>query len=336
MTEESLLAIGTHDEHNQQPWPIFWSEHLHAELVSESLALQLRTEDAYPLTARRVTPESLPEFLKGKLIATESIYGAWRFRTDPASRYFRLPRATTLKGNWTSIISRWVPVGQAPTYSHWLMDALPRLALLPELPPDTSILVPARLADYQRESLKLLGVLDRCRPTTEKHLEIEHYFFSAPTAMLDCYNPYALKFLRNSFLSHADPNYSGPKRFFITRVGKTRQIENLEDVLAFFEKLGWSIIDTDGLPFAQEIKLFAEAEAFCTSTGSALSNAVFCSPGCAIVELAPDYILDAWVDWISRVLGLKYSFLICPSDYSRRLFVDMDRLRGLMAAQKLY
>ena len=71
-------------------------------------------------------------------------------------------------------------------------NALPRLALLKEFPPDTGIMAPTALAGYQKETLKLLGLLDRVRHSPEKHLFVENYYFSAPTAMISTYNPYGV------------------------------------------------------------------------------------------------------------------------------------------------
>src|SRR5713226_4067693 len=38
VSEKSLMAVGGYGQHLDQPWPIFWSEHPEARLVTESLA----------------------------------------------------------------------------------------------------------------------------------------------------------------------------------------------------------------------------------------------------------------------------------------------------------
>jgi hypothetical protein len=220
VTGDSMLARSGMSQHAEQPWPVFWSEHSNARLVTESLAY--------------VAP--------GKELCLESVYGEKRWRTDSASRFLRLPPPIRLAGNWTSIISRWTPNQGVPVYGHWLHDALPRLALLPEFPPDTRILVPPDLAPYQRESLELMGVWDRCRPTPERHVEVEHYFFSAPTSMITCYNPYSVEFLRATFLPRRDPSYSGPRKFFFQRTVKRRAVENNEELAEFFRGQGWGVV----------------------------------------------------------------------------------------------
>jgi hypothetical protein len=277
-------------QHALQPWPIFWAEARGACLVTESLAL----------------------IDENKALCIESAYSERCWRHDPASRFFRWPPPVQLTGNWTSIVSNWTPTVGVPIYGHWIHDALPRLALLPEFPPDTRIIVPPKLAPYQIESLKLLGLWERCRPTAEFHLRVERYFFSSPVSMIDCYNPYAVRFLRDAFLPKADPAYSGPRKFFFQRTGKRRSVANMEEICEFFRGKGWGVVKDVELGFAETIKLFSEADALCSNMGSGLSNVVFCKPGCTVMQLVPDIYLDGWVDWIAQVNQLNYHARIIP------------------------
>lgn len=290
VTGQSLLVECRLGQHLDQPWPIFWSEHSNARLVSSSLAM-----------------------MADKKLCLESVYKPEHWQADPAARFFKLPPPVKLKGNWTSLLSWWVPIQEKPAiYGHWLHDALPRLALLPEFPPDTGILIPPVLGPAQKESLQMMGLLDRCRPTCEKHLEIEHYFFSSPTSMIDCYNPYSVRFLRDTFLPKRDPNYSGPRKFFLERTSKHRPLANNAEVCEFFRQKGWAVVKDMDLNFAQTIKLFSEADALCSMVGSNMSNVMFCKPGCTVMHLVPDVWLDGWIDWVAQVGELDYHSAVLP------------------------
>ncbi len=309
---DSLLVKSGLEQHLEQPWPIFWSEHADARLISESLAL----------------------LLPDKVLCVESAYNDKRWRSDPASRFLRLPPPTRLRGNWTSIVSKWVPNRGFPVYGHWLHDALPRLALLPEFPPDTQIIVPPDLKPYHKESLQLLGLWDRCRPSPEAHLEVERYFFSSPVCLIDCYNPYAVHFTRKALLPKADRNYSGPKKFFMQRTSKKRSIQNPEEVAAFFRSKGWEVVRDVDLTFAQTIKLFSEADAICSQQGSNMSNVLFCRPGCVVMHLVPDVNVDGWIDWIAEVCELNYHFSIvpCGSPQAARFAISTQQIEEFFAA----
>lgn len=290
VAEQSLLVESQLGQHLEQPYPIFWSEHPHAQLVSPSLAL-----------------------LNQKRLCAESVYNETRWRYDSASRFFRLPPPTKLKGNWTSLLSRWVPIDKrAPIYGHWLHDALPRLALLPEFPSDTGILIPPVLGPAQKESLKLMGLWDRCRPTSELHLEIERYFFSSPTSMIDCYNPYSVRFIRETFLPKRDTDYRGPRKFFLERTSKHRPLKNSAEVCEFFRQKGWTVVRDMDLSFAQTIKLFSEADALCSMLGSNMSNIMFCKPGCTVMQLVPDVWMDGWIDWVAQAVDSNYHSAVLP------------------------
>jgi capsular polysaccharide biosynthesis protein len=265
-----------------------------------------------------------------KRVAMESIYGAVCQPDDPAWRYLTLPEPVTLAGNWTSLVSRWCPNDAVPTFTHWILDALPRLLMLAEFPADTKILVPSKLAGYQRETLQLLGLHDRVRLTPERHLRVENYFFAAPTAQIDCYNPRAVEFLRSQFLPKMDLSYSGPKKFLIHRSHKSRGIVNEAEVYEFFTRRGWAIVDTEKLTFAQELKLFNDAEAITGVFGSGYTNALWCRPGCKLLPFVADTWLDGYVEWIAEVLGLEFHWRLFPSDHAMRAKVDLTRVEEML------
>jgi capsular polysaccharide biosynthesis protein len=292
---------------------VFWSHHSNAHLVTKSLALMFER----------------------KQICLESVYGYRRLRDDPAFRFLTLPKPVELSGNWTSIISRWVMIrtDRNPNYTHWLLDALPRMALLPEFPADTQIIVPARLHKNQEEMLRLMGIFDRCRGTLERHLQIENYYFSSPTTMLQGFSPYGIEFLRRTFLPKRDTSYHGPKKFFIQRLGLTREPVNRVEIERFFEKHGWQPINIMQLNFAQQVQLFAEAESITGMFGSAFTNSVFCQPGCKIFTIMPyDYGVDGFLEWIAQVVGSELRQMVIPGSYDYRFSVDLDAVKKELAA----
>ena len=304
LTPDSMMVQGLFHHHKRQPWPVFWCELKESHLVTQSLAI--------------VQPH--------KSLAMESAYGLEHMRSDPAFRYFSLPSTQRLAGNWTSIVSRWVPTRGPCNYTHWLLDALPRLAVLDEFPPDTGIIVPQSLAVWQKESLALMGVLDRCRLTEEENLVVDSYYFSSPTAMLDCYNPYAVNFLRKTFLPKRDTGFRGPRRFVLKRTGKWRPAMNEAEMYRLFEQHGWCVVDTEKLSFAQEVALFNDAEAVAGLLGSGMTNVVFCKSGCSVLQIAPDFLLDGWLDWIVQVVGCNYELAVCRSDYQQAFSIDLQWL----------
>ena len=291
------------DEH--QPWPCFWSHRKDVRLVGPSLA---------PLDER-------------KRLCQEAIFSAHCIDFDPSNRYLRLPPPVRLPGNWTSITSAW-----SEGFYEWWLDALTRLALLAEFPADTRILVPGRLQPWQVESLQLLGLYGRVRPAPKRHLLLENYFFSSPSSMTGCWNPYGIDWLRQRFLRHADPDWQAPRRTFIHRIGKRRGLVNETEVLEFFKGLGWSIVDPETLTVRQQIKLFSEADMLCGLHGGAFVNTLWCKPGCRILELCTNNHLNGVYEGVAEHLGLSHRYLVYKGDGLRFITVSIDQLKQALSA----
>ena len=318
---DSMMVLANKNQHGQQPWPIFWIRHPQAELISPSLA--------------HISADGL--------ISQEAVYCRSlkdpRLRDAPAYNYFRGPRARApfLEGNWTSIISRWMRTDVIQPYGHWLKDSLPRLALLPEFPPDTRILVPAAKQSFQVEALSLLGVLDRCRWTSEEHLVVENYYFSSPPSMIASYSPYVVDWLRRTFLPRVKPPESPlPKRLYLRRRGIVRNVVDEPRILDFFQGLGWTIIDPSTLSFSEQVQLFSQAEAIAGPHGSAFSNLIWSTAKCKVLEIFSDSYLCGNAEWISGCLPqTQHRFLIFPKDHRLNAIVDLEALKKAMAAYDL-
>lgn len=298
---DSLVYRAGLGQAGHQPWPIFWTVHPEARLLGPTLILA-------------------DESKRG---AIESMYGP-HAEGDPSFKEIILPSPTRLRGNWTSIVSLWCNHDTCFNYYHWLMDGLPRLALLHYFPKDTGIIAPRALPAYAWETLRALGVEHRVRETTERHLVLERYFFSAPTAMTGCSNPYAIGFLRDLCLPLAEKEDSGTRKYYIRRVGKTRGIINEDEVAVQFRDAGWRIIDTEALTFAQQVALFSQAEAICGLHGAAFTNLLWCQPGCLAIELFASNFLNGCYENIARCLDLEHRYFVFDADASSFIHVDQD------------
>jgi capsular polysaccharide biosynthesis protein len=289
-----------------QPWPIFWTHEKEIRLIGKTL---VPTDHA-------------------KRACLEAMYCEHHF-SDPAFRTLTLPKAKRMEGAWTSLTSRWWH-GSA-SYYHWLMDALPRLAVLETLPPEIKVIVSPGLAPFQRDTLKWLGLERRYEETVETHLLVEDYYFSAPTAMTGCTNPYAVEFLRTRFLPKADPDIERPRKIYITRKGKTRGIVNEAEVIALLVRDGWQVVDGEGLSIAQQIGLFSAAEQVCGVHGAGFTNILWCPPGCRVIEIMADTFKNGCYEAIAACLNMRHSALVFAGDTSDRVTVDLGVLQRHLA-----
>jgi hypothetical protein len=300
----SLIRAMGCNQNGRQPWPVFW----------------LRMKDA------RLVGTSLAPVDEHKRLLIESVYGEEFCRTDPSYNYLLLPSPVKLKGSWTSIISYWYD-----GYYHWFNDALPRLAPLEEFPVGTKILIRGPLRPYQRESLEILGLLDRVRETAERHLLIEDFYFSSPLGISGCTNPFVAKWLREKFLPNIKVGTT-PKKFFIIRSGKTRGIRNQEEVAEFFRSAGWTVVDLEKLSLVEQISWFANAEAVVGEHGGGFTNLVWCRPGTKVLELCAKNFLNGCYEGISLCNGLQHRFEVFSSDHKHRITIPPQSIIQLIEA----
>lgn len=286
-----------------QPWPIFWTCHDQARLIGESALL----------------------LDKRKRACAEAMFGTHHSGIADYHTLW-LPPAIPLAGNWTSLLTR----NWNQNFYHWFMDCLPRLALLERFPPDTRILVPDKLPPFQRDTLCWLGLENRIQPIPGRHLVAEHFFLSPPTAMTGCANPYAVKFLRDSFLPHAEAPAQPVEKIYIRRRGQTRGILNEPELIAFLEPRGWQAVELENLSLAQQIGLFAQARAVCGLHGAGFTNLLWCRPGTVAVEFLADNFLNGCYEALASCVAVKHRFLIQPADAQSQIIINIQQLVTLL------
>lgn len=299
----SIRAICGLGQNGRQPWPIFWIPMGTTSLVGPSLA---------PLNSR-------------KELLSEAVYGEDFRRTDPSFRFLQIQKPILLKGRWTSLVARW-DYG----FYHWIIDCLPRLALLKQFPPDCQILIRGPELPYHKDTLNLLGLSDRCLFTTSNHHIVEEFYFTSPTAMTGCDNPYAIRWLREQFLPLLPSANTSFRKFYIIRRGKTRSIRNFQEVERFFRNKGWMIFDMENFSFTEQIQLFNEAKIVVGQHGAAHTNIVWSQRGAHLVELFGSNFLNGCYEGITAYLDINYHFLIFPGAPDHSFSVDLTTLETLL------
>jgi len=292
---DSMIVRCGFRQDNYQPWPAFWTRHQEIRLAGST---------RLPVDA-------------AKRVCQEAIYGT--VLSDPGYNYLALPRAIRLPGSWINLTS--------PHFYHWFHEELPRLWALPDLPADVRLLIPDPTPTFIWDTLLWLGLEERARPTSERHLIVENLYFLSPTVMQGCPDPIGLQFLRKQFLSHAGTvDASLSRRVYLTRANKTRGILNAAEVDRVFHERGWTILDPERLSLSQQIATFANAKVICGLHGAAFTNLTWCTPGCQVLELFAEGFLNGCYEGIALCLGLRYRWLEFPSDGEFRAQIDTTKL----------
>jgi capsular polysaccharide biosynthesis protein len=303
---DSLVKRARLGQDRFQPWPVFWAKVDHAKLVGPNLLLMDQN--------RRACAEGMytADFKAFDVSYNTPVFGA----------------PVELKGNFTSIVGR-----MDQGYWHFLMDAVTRLHALSSFPGDARILVRPDPLPWQKDILDMLGVGDRLVEAPSTHLRVEHFYFSSFTSMAGAWNPFGVDFLRKNLLPFGKTTEAGEKLYLKRGDGWTRGIVNEEELCDFMQARGWRVVRPETMTVAEQIGLFQNARAVCSVHGSALTNLLWASSECKVVELCADNFVLGSFEWLARCLGLEHTFLMHKGNARFSIKVDMDRLeKHLMGA----
>ncbi len=201
----------------------------------------------------------------------------------------RIPPVQTLKG-WYATVA-WP---ESKFFFHWMIEALPRMAVLGESAEVLDgLFVPSPLQNYHRESLAQLGFgPDKLIPLSpDAHFQPEHLFVPQAFAM---YNPprWVPEWFKRSYLPAPDAptTTTSPscKRIYISRAdAPMRQVANETAVAAMLARHGFSSVRLSEHAFSEQARIFNDADVIVGPHGAGLSNLVFCREGTTVIEVLP-------------------------------------------------
>lgn len=200
-------------------------------------------------------------------------------------------------------------------YFHWMVDILPRLELLRRGGFDWAaidwFLLNYSDQSFQRETLAALGILAEKILSSDRHPHIQGTLIAPAFAgHLGWLQPWALQFLRQMFLPKA-VSKNLPKRVYISRSRASyRRVLNEAEVVETLAHAGFVAIVLESLSFAEQVALFANAEAIVAPHGSGLTNLAFCSPHTQVVEIVSPHYIRHYYWLISHHLHLQHYYLV--------------------------
>ena len=249
----------------------------------------------------------------------------------------RVVRAFSLVNAWNN------------NYCMWLSECLARLEGLEDYERRTghrvTVIIPADPPRYQTDSLRLMGYgPDRCLAWNGSRLAVGALVVSSFRRELrgdyHCRVSLAgLRWVRGKMLASLPPAAGGgagfgPRVFISRRQALARRIANEDDVLRVLAPLGFSVHALEEMSFADQVRLFAQAEFIVAPHGAGLMNLAFANrPG--VVELFGRHIQPSFSE-LARGFGFRYGFMECPAprgdlrSWDADLVVDVPELARLV------
>jgi len=238
-------------------------------------------------------------------------------------------------------------------YYHWMVDVLPRIALLQASGLDLNqidwFLVNSNCYPFQSATLEALGVPCQKIIVSDRHSHIQADQLVVPSFAnaLGWAAPWALAFLRQQFLSlvgRSTLSAPYPERIYISRAGANhRRVLNEEEVIEQLKPYGFVSIQLESLSFVDQITLFANARIIIAPHGGGLTNMMFCRTETTIIELVNPHYIRHYFLIISQQLQLKHYLifgeaftchpirqLMYPSSLMEDLWINLGSLITLL------
>lgn len=201
-------------------------------------------------------------------------------------RQLKLNRANS--GTYVSLLSCY-PLN----FAHWLMDCLPKLALLEsldsQLQAQLMFIIPDKSPHYIIDSLKLLGIPgSQIISLPEEGIMVEKLMLCHAAQNPGRPSKQYLLAIRNRLLTAVmdnDYNSLSARRIYISRSKSSRNIANENDILEILEGYNFKIIHCEQLSLAEQIRIFADAEVVLGPHGAGFYNQIFCPSGSSIIEI---------------------------------------------------
>lgn len=238
----------------------------------------------------------------------------------------RLPRAAKVDGPHMTILTQW-----QDNYYHWMLDALPRLGLLPLTEKaDWPIIVPEHLTGAQLASLEVVGVSrERLVPFDGTHLVAEQLCWPSHVGNTGHPPVWAASWLQERLAGRA--NGGADLRLYISRQSAGwRVVRNEREVCNLLRARGFTVVDPGSMPFADQLAMFSSAKIIVGAHGAGLVN-MLAATNAGVVELFSRRYVNPCYFHLADALGHTYGCLICSPRSRFDLHVDLERLSRVLA-----
>ncbi len=223
-------------------------------------------------------------------------------------------------------------VGSNRNYYHWLIEDLPRLALVERSvrADDRSLLVDEDIQPWRIDLLRRFGISeDRlCRAKIDRPISFRDVLMPSRLSTHGVVHPEAVRFVRARLLHGAPATPKLGKRLYITRNSVPgRTMLNAAEITKKFERSGFAVVDPGTLSIDQQIELFSDAEVIAGPVGAGLTNAVLAPVGARIIQLASTDVCGETYTSLASSIGQRSCWCLgrgFARSYPRWIWTNFD------------
>ncbi|MSP48858.1 MAG: glycosyltransferase family 61 protein [Alphaproteobacteria bacterium] len=231
---------------------------------------------------------------------------------------------------------------RASNYYHWMCEVLPRLwakEALPELAAVPLLVNDGGLNSFQQQTLRALAGSAPLLPFSWrcarfKRLYVPSFLTAGETGRR--LRPW-FRHLRSRLGSESRADR--PRRIYVSRAGaKQRRVVNDAEVVQSLKGLGFESVTLESMSVADQLALFANAEAVVLPHGAAGANLPAAPPGTLVVECHASALLSPAYWLLANAMEQPYGLVVSgppldgKSDYEADMVVDPAKLRRVVEA----
>jgi capsular polysaccharide biosynthesis protein len=222
-------------------------------------------------------------------------------------------------------------------YCHWLVDILPRLALIQGRLGDFLYVLPKRdLPRYKLESLELLGISpQQLVPLGPGWHRLERVLICHHAQRILIPRKEHLLGLRNMLVKavFGEEDRAAPwRRVYVSRNKSQRKILNEDEILPVLREYGFERHFCEELGFRDQVRLFAESKFILGPHGAGMENQILCEPGAKMIELLNPVRWNYDARVIANVMGHEHWYSFGKNANGRfDMTVDPKKLGKLLA-----
>lgn len=193
-------------------------------------------------------------------------------------------RSQVLSGTYVSLLSSYTL-----NFAHWLMDCLPKLALLESLKGNLKFIIPDEPPSYLVDSLKILGIQEsQMVRIKEESILVEELIFCHASQKAGRPSKIHLLTVRDRLIASSIGNQNRcltPRRIYVSRAHSSRNLVNEDEVLKVLADFSFESIHCENMSLLEQINIFSKAEVVLAPHGAGIYNQIFCNPGAIIIEI---------------------------------------------------
>lgn len=227
-------------------------------------------------------------------------------------------------------------------YYHFVLECLPKFQLLDMSDIDISwpIIIDKTARDISQFQ-ELLVIFNKTKrkiiyADRLQQVDVEDLFIFTPIHYLPAnyrdiysisckdvaFNRSNILFLRKTIMDSIGADLTEHpchNKIFISRHNFKRRSYNNDEIQASLEAYGYATVYPEKLTFAEQVKVFHNAEYIVAASGAALTNIIFCRPKTKIYVLTNVYLDLSIFSTIAKYLDLDMTYIIADSTESKEL-----------------